>query len=269
MSQLIPYMSPLRFYTYEDSINYLEFPPNIDKMMPNIEYQRGVYPGTYYPGFNINQTISIEIHTDQEILSAELLNLDTSVSQPMTITDITPAVWDGEKIQLIEIAASEGYYKINVDLFSTGNIFSDEFLVKDWSKTKDLVEVEFRDTLNRNGGYFYDETTLKWSPKVYYTGNILRAGTEFEKSEYSDQPNNTINLRITPKLKSTLTISSIHESYYDNICHQFSCDTIIANGTQYAVEEIGEPVPLEENTELVNIIITLSRNTNNGFQQFT
>lgn len=271
MSQIIPYMNPLRFHKSTVNIDYDTHLPTSDLMELRTNYQRGIYAQkSIYPDWSLNKEISIEFFEPDAIIGVSIQNVDTGQNYPMTDTDITPSGWVGDNILLFKYTPTiAGYYQIKIISDTYGVVLSNIFLVKDWSETKDLIRVEFYDSQNSNGGFFYNETTLLWSPAAYYTGFIKEGATEYDKKLYNDQPNNTTVLKNTPKLIDTLTITDVHSTYYRNISYQFSCDTVFVNGTQYAIEEIGEPNPIDEKSDLVNIIIKLSLNTNNGFQQIT
>ena len=270
MSQIFPYMNPLRFQEASESIDYINTYPTFDLMKPRQKYQRALNAISVYPDFLLNTFISIEIYTTTSAgMVTPIILFPDGTSDQMDADDITPSGYSGDNIILISYNSNQtGAHYITLSI-NEGNFQSHDFINKSGSDLKDTVRVQFYDTLNRNGGYFYDETSLMWNPYVCYTGVLKKGATQFERSLYNDQPNNTTVLRATPKLQDTLIITDIHHTYYDNICHQFSCDTVFVNGIQYATEEIGEPEYVAEDGDVINVTITLSRNTNNSFQQIS
>lgn len=266
MSEMIPRCSPLRFINVVNPINYYNRYPTIDNISLKTNYQRGINPAPVYPNFAKYFTISIEVFANT-IRFAKIINLATNISTSITPVDITPSGWVSGNIWKINWRFTEiGFYKILLDADSK-TLYSDDFEVKEWAADKDMVRIDFSDTENRNSGVFYNDTTKIWYPYMFYTGFIDSDSPQIESQVFNDEPNNTVNLLSTPKYIDKLTLTDIHVSYIRNITAQFTCDTLIVNGTEYARE--GEiKVSGANNSDLKNVEITLSLKDNNGFQQF-
>ena len=94
MAVKIPYINPVRFQKEDTEINYTDKFPFQDNMRLREEYQRGMYPVSYYPDFLINQTIYIQVRTDTRFTTGDArITLPSGSSVNMTITDVTPTLF--------------------------------------------------------------------------------------------------------------------------------------------------------------------------------
>jgi hypothetical protein len=271
LSTAIPYTSPLRFHRINKPIDYVNIYPSFDMVYLREKYQRGIDPVNIYPNFaygsSTKNNLQIEIFDTVNVTIARLRNVDTDATSGMSIANITPTGWVGSRVfRLSTNITTGGYYRVEAFTINNGWLYSDIFEATSFSD-KNLIELVYSDSQNRNSAVYFDSTSQIWTPRVLYTGVLKVAGADFDRAEYTDEPNNTTVTRMTPKLKETLNITDIHHTYYSNICYQFSCDSVLINDVSYAVEEISEPQYKDDNADVIDVQIILSRNENNGFQQ--
>ena len=275
MSEIFPYSNPLRFYTFGTAVDYDTIKPTSDNMRPRLEYQKGIFTHNYYPEHSKGESMSFTVIGNTDNIPT-LTNVNTGATfnpasaewdGTTTPTYITPTGWGGTPVQKYEITFNEEgvyYWTIGAD----GVYYdSDEFVVKDWSETKDMIEIRYNDSRNGNGIFYNDSSGLKWDAKAYYTGYIEDENPSFEISSFTDEPNNTINVRSVPKLLKKVTLCNIHSVYLNNITYQMACNNIYVNGMQLTFESMS--VENIKNSTLKNIVLNLSVTNNNGYQQIT
>ena len=275
MAQLnIPYSNQLKYHTRTRDINYTDRLFMFDKMYLREQYQRGVYPlENLYPNFVVGEELKIQYYYDHnEAFNGYLYNVaGGSVRMANTLHNISG--YTGIPIITSSVVVpSEGYWYVVQALRNEttppykSDMISDVFYAKTIGEDKDIIKVNFYDTQNSNGEYFFDPNGNQiWNPVAYYTGILDIDTPVYDSSEYTDDNANTRNLLSTPKIINTLTLTNIHTSYIQAIQYQFACDHIYINDVRYARENID--IEKTDKSDVMNVIITLSRNDNDNFQQ--
>lgn len=274
-----PYMSPLRFYNASNAsqIDYVDIFPTVDLMRPRQFYQKGIYATpNLFPSWSTNEQMNLQVYASSKP-TAVIRNTETGLTDVVSSILVASSVRNGLNAYLLIVQQSKlsvvGIYQIELRFTGIPGVelvISDEFKTRTWADTQDMVTVEFYDTENSNGGYFFDASgNAQWpSPKVFYTGILSPGEIEYDSSEFTDQPNNTYNLRSTPKIIQLLTITDVHKSYVSNIQYQFSCDNLLVSGVKCARENI-EVNYIDKSDTVESILITLSRNNNTNVQEIS
>jgi hypothetical protein len=265
MATFFPILNPVRFQDSGKIIDYVNNMPQFDLMRLGEDYQRGIYTNKNYKvDFRINTELSFIIKTDNflytgVIVDAVIIKPDGSTAN-ISGTKITPAGYIGEPYYKYSYTPTmEGVYQITLIGYTSDNIY-----VSDPTTLKDLVEINNYDTQNRLNGYWFDETTQKWNPKAYYTGNIVPLAPENEVSIYEGDNGVTYKTRSVPKRVMQLVITEVHFSYLDVINYQLQCDNVYINGIKCTAQDV---VPeAKENSDLIDITAKLTQSEEeNGF----
>ena len=268
--------NPFRFHSSANEINYTAVLPILDKMYLRTQYNKGIYPvDDLYPNFVVGKTFYIQYYYQGNNTtgygSAKAYNVNTGSSINLTSFIYNVAGFGISIYVLSGTITVEGEWYIQLTLENeaslpnNGIVKSDIFKVKSFSEEKDLVKINYYDTGNANNGYFFNAGgTQVWNPVVYYTGFLDIDTPSFDTSDFTDEENNTLNLTSTPKIHEVLTITDIHKSYVINLQCQFACDHIYVNDVRYSRD--GFEVQKTDNSDIVNIIIQLSRNENENMQ---
>ena len=267
MSQIFPYMNQLRFRRYGVEIDYVDNLPALDYMKPRINYERDILPADYYPIYQAGKEISLQISLNTtKVRSAAIFSNGILLYHTSIVAADTFATNINQTINQTGIY----YYIITLKIDNVNTTFiSDEFKVVEWADKKDLVKFTYSDTNNDNGGRFYNSSgDLIWNPSVYYTGTLGEDKTQYDSSVFTSQQNNLQVIRRTPRLVNKVLISCIQRCYYANLSFQLTCNNIYVNNVKYAVESVGKFDPNGDKTDVGDVEIIISRNTNNNYQQF-
>lgn len=256
MATYIPYINPIRFQKIDTTIDYVDVFPSSDNMRLQESYQRGVYPVSYYPDFLINKEISVIVYSNVPAYAiSKVIILPDSSTVSATLTDITPAVYSGDYIYKVSYTPTiEGVHYLNIN----NEYISDPFYVR--SSDKDLIQINFYDSDNRYGGYFFDTITQVWNPYAYYTGVIKVGQPEDEQSVYDQSQGNSTILDADPKRIRLLTITDINENYIDIIKQQSICSNYYVNGVRFAAEDLA--VNEVDKSDVVDITMKLTQKDN-------
>lgn len=247
------------------AINYVNRLPQFDLMELRTQYQKGVYANEEaYPDWLYQNQLSIQLQTD-DTPTFTLYDIDGNVASATTTTNITPAGWSGLDVYKFTCYFpttdyfNDGYYYILINLVGTQNytLISDIFRLRTELPTdKDLVEIQFYSSENKNGfvfdGYY----------RAYYTGIIDPGSMEKSKSVIKEDNVNVLNSRSYSTLDVVLT--EIHKSYYDTIGVQLDNEKIKINGIPYVSEKDIEQKKSEK-TDLIDISFNLTADYDNDF----
>jgi hypothetical protein len=152
--------------------------PRIDKMENGVQYYDGVYP---LPNYKADWLLGEEMKIQFQVtLPGQASgNVKIKVVTPTGIvnvnpTIVTPSGWlvNGSSGQVLNYSYTptvEGdYYMYTSSPDTDTNYISDVFRVH--SNDNNLIEIRYSDSKNSFDGVFYDNSTLIWEPKAYFTG---------------------------------------------------------------------------------------------------
>jgi hypothetical protein len=264
MATRFPLVNPVRFQKTTETIDYTNNMPRFDLMRLGEDYQRGIYANkNYVADFKLNKKLTFIMQTSGAGFVAKILRPDGSFFT-MNKEKITPASWVGDDYyKFFYTPTSEGIHVIYVD---NGSIFyqSDSIYVSDPINLKDLVEIEYYDTQNRLDGFWFDEITQVWSPRAYYTGQIVPQQPENEISLYEDDGGVVIKTRSVPKRIAQLRVINVHLGYLDIINFQLQCSNVYINGVKYTAQDIA--LEEKEKSDLINVTAKLTQSEEeNGY----
>jgi hypothetical protein len=110
----------------------------------------------------------------------------------------------------------------------------------------DLVELQYYDTKNSFDGVFYDNTTLIWSPKAYFTGIAISGIPKRELSVYNDDPDIPFITRSSTQRTIELSIVDITINHRSQLIDILSCDRLFVNNQPcLSIDDI-EPEQIEK-----------------------
>lgn len=255
MSVTIPLMNPIRFYRPADTPNFSSKFPVFDNVTQRTQTQQGLYPASWYKDYIVNKEIQLQFRvsglSDENITVTE----PNGDIQLLTPTDISPGGWTGDTVNRYNFTPDqEGVHYME---FNEEGQLSDKFMVHSVLKfRKRLVEVVFYNLTNDYGMIFWDGITQKYTGTTYFTG-ILKPTPKNEISAFETDQGSLTKLQATPVRAYTLTLTDIHNTYYDNIDHIFSCDFLQVNGVEFQTAEAPE-ISEKEKSDLIDVTVVLS-----------
>lgn len=263
MSVFIPIMNPLRFYNPSELPNFSSIWPLMDNTKQRIQYQKGIYAQKHwYKPFLINTAIDLQFAVNG--LSDENITVTEPSGDTVTLipTDISPTGWTGNTVNKYTFTPDqEGVHTM---VFNEESQTSDSFYVVSAERyRKRLIEIQFRNTDNDFGMIFYDEGSIQYTGKTYFTGIIKPVGGS-ENSTFETDRGVISKTQATPVRDYQLTLTDIHINYKENIDFIFACDYLLINGQEFQ-NPSSIDVDEKDKLDLIDISVNLRMITNDYY----
>jgi len=266
MSEFFPDMNQLRFHELGKEIDYITNLPSFDLMFPRIIYQRGEFATDYYPVYQLNASLETQVLVVRDnVISAGLYNEDGSLADGDEYTDVREADNFATIINIQAETLGLHYITLVLKINNVNVTFISElFNVVNWADKQDLIKIKYSDNNNLNGRFYLESGESIWYAIAYYTGKIDVEQPQLDRSVFTSQQNNLKVIRSTVRLVDKLFISCIHRLYYANLAAQLSCNEIYINDVSYSVESFGKLDKKDDNVDVGDVEIIISRNNNNN-----
>jgi hypothetical protein len=241
--------------------------PRIDKMSDNTQYFRGIYPvDNYMNDWKINETISILVRS--EIAAIDVSGSVLVVNTPSGTVIVSPTVITGSSIPSIGYYSytptTTGNYTLSI-VDSPTNTYLYESKIRVRENDQDLIEIEYVDSDNRYGGYWWQSASSQvWQPKAYFQGQYVPGAPKNDYSTYTDDPGEPKKLQASPQNTFDIIISDISNLQLKQINAIFSCSDIKINGQPIENEDIPEFEQFEK-SNIGNVTINVTEVDNDYY----
>jgi hypothetical protein len=263
MEATVKKMQPLSFYKPALVPDWSTRWPNQDNVYHREKWIEGLHATSYYLDWLVNKQISLQfrvtVTTDSTLTVYKYSEASGTFASYATITptDITPTGWVSESIYRYDwTPTEEGVYYIDS---SSAGIRSNRFVVHtDLKMRRRLVHVEYYNSFNDYGIVFWDGSTQRYSPRVYFTGGLFPDAPGNDISAFERDRGEIDKQRSTPTEVMLLKIADVHYSELPRINLILACDNLTVNGISFMNSEAPQPQPIE-GTDLYNVICKLTR----------
>ena len=261
MTAEFPIMQPVRFYNYNDLLDWATKWPNLDNIINDTQYFEGLYPGKYFADWvqgkemSIQARVSVEGNEDLVIYKWNSLTRIYNSYDIIEPTEITPLGWISDKVNRYNYTFTEiGVYYIES---STAGYRSSKFVVHSELKYKKrLIQIEYYNKENDHGMVFFDEETQKYSGRTYVTGRFAPIQPINEISAFRSDRINVRKIRTSTARTTNLLLTDLHWTENDRINEIFSCDRLTINGMTFQSEDV-QDISQKENSDLIDITIKI------------
>jgi hypothetical protein len=270
----IPYINPIRFQKTDVIIDNVNIFPWSDNMRLGINYQRGIDSVNYICDFVVNNEISFitvnKLTTGSLSENARLLDENGTFVKNIARTNIAKLSIDSTPVWITKhftTLDTEGIFYIDYQNIITGEVWVSDLINVHSNEKKGLLKINYFDTQNRYGGYFFKSTTEQvWNPTMYVTGQVTVGAPETESSVYDDELGNVIPLSQQPKRIRNLKILDVSELYADTIFQWTMCNNLYINGQRFYASDYD--TDQLDKSDLIEVSAKLTLRDNEYYYKF-